>query len=159
MPFAGEAGHTVRKNSKFPQLFPSMKGTLGASPPGPPKMSGVTHIIYCRLVYCTYCAVLCNNIKSYWSLLLSSRKCSSKWVIATFPECGAPVSSATKSTKSIIGANLSEPHINKLSGAGCYGVSRNRTTIHRAYVNFWPPGCRGQNLFAPVKIRRTVWPG
>ena len=35
-----------------------------------------------------------------------------------------------------IGASLSEPHINGLSGAGCYGVSY----VRRSYVNF---GLRG----------------
>ena len=37
----------------------------------------------------------------------------------------------------MIEGSLSEPHISGLFGAGCYGVSHNRTSINR---QFWPPG-------------------
>ena len=51
--------------------------------------------------------------------------------------------------------SLSEPHINGLSGAGCYGVSYNCTSV--CHTSIWPPECRGPNLFAPVHIMCTVW--
>ena len=58
----------------------------------------------------------------------------------------------------INGASLIEPHINGLYGAGCYGVLCHRV-VRTLVRQFWPPGCRGPHLFAPVYIMRTVWLG
>ena len=53
----------------------------------------------------------------------------------------------------MIGASLSKSHFNRLSGAGCHGVSYvGRTSI-------WPPGLRGPNVRTPVTSRtlRGYW--
>ena len=51
-----------------------------------------------------------------------------------------------------LGVSLSEPHINGLCGAGCYGI----TYVGMSILAF-RPGCQGPLLFAPDHITRTVW--
>ena len=52
----------------------------------------------------------------------------------------------------LIGASLSKPHINGLSGSCCYGVSYNCMSIR--HTSIWPPG-GGDQIYLHVSTSST----